>query len=154
MEILNCTKADFGQIVNDIVDFWDSDRTVGIHHPMFIYEFGNTAFVIKDNERVIAYLFGFFSQTEQAGYIHLIGVRKSYQGKGLGRLLYENFETIAKRYGCSKLKAITTASNQASILFHKKIGMKSLGEKNVNGINVVKDYSAPGQDRIVFEKDI
>lgn len=154
MEISYCTKADFDQILTDIVDFWGSDRTIGIHHPMFIHEFGNTAFVIKDHERVIAYLFGFFSQTEPTGYVHLIGVRRSHQGKGLGKLLYNNFEVIAKQHGCSKLKAMTTAGNQASILFHKKIGMKLLGEKNKDGIEVVKDYSAPGQDRVVFEKDI
>jgi GNAT superfamily N-acetyltransferase len=154
MKILNCTKTDFDQILTDIADFWGSDRALHLHHPIFIYEFGNTAFVIKDNERVIAYLFGFFSQTEQVGYIHLIGVRKSYQGNGFGKMLYDNFEAIAKRHRCSRLKAITTASNQASILFHKKIGMKLLGEKNVDGIEVVKDYSAPGQDRVVFEKDI
>ena len=154
MEILSCTKTDFDQILTDIVDFWGSDRTLGVHHAMFIYEFGNTAFVVKDSERVVAYLFGFFSQTEPAGYIHLIGVRKSYQGKGLGKLLYDNFEAIARRHGCTKLKAMTIAGNQASILFHKKIGMKLLGEKNVDGIEVVKDYSAPGQDRVVFEKNI
>ena len=154
MEILFCTKTDFDQILTDIVDFWGSDRTLGIHHPMFIYEFGNTAFVVKDGERVVAYLFGFFSQTESAGYIHLIGVRKSHQGRGLCKRLYDNFEAIAKRHGCSKLKAMTTVGNQASISFHKKIGMKLLGEKNVDGIEVVKDYSAPGQDRVVFEKDL
>lgn len=154
MEISYCTKADFDQILTDIVDFWGSDRTLGIHHPMFIYEFGNTAFVIKHHERVIAYLFGFFSQTEPAGYVHLIGVRRSHQSKGLGKLLYDNFEAIAKRRGCDKLKAMTTPGNRASILFHKKIGMKLLGEKNEDGIEVVKDYSAPGQDRVVFEKDI
>lgn len=154
MEILNCTKSDFNQILGDIVDFWGSDRTFGLHHPMFIYEFGNTAFVIKDNEKVIAYLFGFFSQTQQTGYIHLIGVRKSYQGNGLGKLLYDNFETVAKRHGCNKLKAITSLNNQASISFHKKCGMKLLGEKNRDGIEVVEDYSGPGLDRVVFEKDI
>ena len=154
MEITYCTKEHFDQILTDLADFWGSDRAFGLHHPMLIYEFGNTAFVIKDNETVVAYLFGFFSQTQPTGYIHLIGVRKSYQGKGLGKLLYDNFETIAKRHGCSKLKAITTASNQASILFHKKIGMTLLGEKNADGIEVIKNYSAPGQDRVVFEKDI
>jgi GNAT superfamily N-acetyltransferase len=154
MEILFCTKTDFDQILVDIVDFWESERTLSLHHPMFIYEFGNTAFVVKDGESVVAYLFGFFSQTGLAGYIHLIGVRKSYQGKGLGKLLYDNFEAVARGHGCRKLKAITTSGNQASILFHKKLGMKLLGEKNVNGIEVVKDYSGPGQDRVVFEKDI
>jgi GNAT superfamily N-acetyltransferase len=154
MEILFCTKEDFDQIITDIVDFWGSERTLGVHHPMFIYEFGNTAFVMKDGERVVAYLFGFFSQTAPTGYIHLIGVRKDYQGKGLGKLLYDHFEAIARRHGCNKLKAMTTPGNHASISFHKKIGMKLLGEKNVDGIEVVKDYSAPGQDRVVFEKDI
>jgi len=154
MDILPCTKADFDQILNDISDFWGSDRTLGVHHPMYIYEFGNTAFVVKDNERVVAYLFGFFSQTELTGYIHLIGVRQRYQGNGLGKMLYHHFETIARQRGCSKLKAITSAGNQASISFHKKIGMKLQGEKNVDGVEVVKDYSGPGQDRVVFENAI
>jgi GNAT superfamily N-acetyltransferase len=154
MEILHCTKTDFDEILNDIVDFWGSDRTLGIHHPMFINEFANTAFVIKDDEKVAAYLFGFFSQAEPTGYVHLIGVRQRYQGRGFGKLLYDNFEAIARRHGCRKLKAMTTAGNQASILFHKRIGMKLLGEKNTEGIEVVKNYSGPGQDRVVFEKDI
>ncbi len=154
MEILQCTKSDFDQILTDIVDFWDSSRTLGLHHPTLIYEFGNTSFVVKENDKVIAYLFGFLSQTESAGYIHLIGVRKNYRGNGYGKLLYNNFEAIAKQHGCSKLKAITIPGNQTSILFHKNIGMKLLGEKNVEGIEIIKDYSGPGLDRVVFNKDI
>ena len=154
MEILQCTKSDFDQILTDIVDFWDSSRTLGLHHPTLIYEFGNTAFVVKENDKVIAYLFGFLSQTESAGYVHLIGVRKNYRGNGLGKLLYNKFEAIANQHGCNKLKAITIPSNQASILFHKNIGMKLLGKKNEEGIEIIKDYSGPGLDRVVFEKDI
>jgi hypothetical protein len=154
MEIQHCSKTDFDQILTDIVDFWGSDRTLSTHHPMFIYEFGNTAFVIKDKDKVIAYLFGFFSQTDKTGYVHLIGVRQSCQGQGLGKQLYDNFTTLAKKQGCNKLKAITTIGNQTSISFHKKIGMRLIGERNENGIEVVKNYSGPGQDRVVFEKEI
>jgi len=154
MEIQQCAKADFDQILNDIVDFWGSDRALGLHHPMFLYEFGNTAFVIKSNDKVIAYLFGFFSQTDKTGYIHLIGVRKDFQGKGLGKRLYDHFTVLAKQHGCTKLKAITGAGNHASILFHKKIGMRLTGERNEEGIEVIKNYSGPGQDRVVFEKEI
>ena len=32
--------------------------------------------------------------------------------------------------------------------------MKLPGKKNENGIEVGKDYYSPGQDRVVFEKDI
>jgi hypothetical protein len=54
MEISNCTKADYDQIIAHIKEFWGSDRTLGIHQPMFIYEFGNSAYVIKDGDRVAA----------------------------------------------------------------------------------------------------
>ena len=92
---------------------------------MFIYEFSDTAFVIKDNEKIIGYLFGFLYQTERIGYVHLIGVRQSSQNKGLGTLLYDYFTKYSKNKGCTRLKAITTATNQLSIAFHKTIGMKN-----------------------------
>lgn len=154
MQIESCTKSDFDHILTNIVDFWGSDRTLSLHHPMFINQFGNTAFVIRDNGVVIAYLFGFFSQTDPSGYVHLIGVRQNFQGKGLGRALYDHFTTIAKAKGCNKMKAMTTPGNSASIAFHKKIGMKLCGEKNEKRVEVVKDYSGPGLDRVVFEKEI
>ena len=154
MQIELCSKSDFNQILTDIVDFWGSDRTLSLHHPMFIYEFGNTAFVIKDKEKVVAYLFGFFSQTDTTGYVHLIGVRQGFQKLGFGKLLYDHFTNIAKSRGCHKVKAMTTEGNKASISFHQKIGMKLCGEKNDEGLEVVKDYSGPGLDRVVFEKEI
>jgi len=150
-----CSISDYSQIINDICDFWGSDRTLGIHHPFLIYEFGNTAFVIKEAEKVIAYLFGFFSQTENSAYVHLIAVREQYQKMGLGELLYNHFIEIAKSNKITKVKAITKPVNSKSINFHKnKIGMTLLGEPNNNGINVVKSYSGVNEDRVVFEKNI
>jgi GNAT superfamily N-acetyltransferase len=154
IQIELCSKSDFNQILTNVADFWGSDRTLSLHHPMLIYEFGNTAFVIKESERVIAYLFGFFSQTEPTAYVHLIGVRQSFQGRGLGKHIYDHFIALAKSRGCNKIKAMTTPGNTTSISFHKKIGMKLLGEKNADGLELVKDYSGPGLDRVVFEKEI
>ena len=154
MKIQTCSVSDYHQILNDITDIWGNDRTLHLHHPMFVYEFGNSAFAIKEEDKVIAYLFGFLSQTEKTGYVHLIGVRQNYQHKGLGTLLYNHFITFAKNNSCIKLKAITTPTNHLSITFHKKIGKKMLGEKNAVGIAVIKDYSGNGQDRVVFEKNI
>lgn len=154
MEIELCTKSDFNQILTDIVDFWGSDWTLSKHHPMFIYEFGNTAFVIKDKEKVVAYLFGFFSQTNTTGYVHLIGVRHGFRRQGLAKRLYDKFTVMAKHQGCDKLKAITTLGNTTSLSFHKTLGMRPVGETNKNGIAVVKDYSGPGEDRVVLEMEI
>ncbi len=50
MKIEKCTMLDFNEITKDIVDFWGSDRTLHLHQPFLIYEFGNTAFVIKEDD--------------------------------------------------------------------------------------------------------
>ncbi|MGC1389618.1 MAG: GNAT family N-acetyltransferase [Bacteroidales bacterium] len=155
MKIEKCTKDDFNEIIRDISDFWGSDRTLHLHQPFLIYEFGNTAFVIRDKGIVIAYLFGFFSQTKNQAYIHLIGVREKYQRRGLGKLLYDNFIEIARSHKIQEIKAITKPINTKSINFHtKKIGMTMSGEPDKNGINVVKNYSGINEDRVVFIKDI
>lgn len=154
MGIEKCTVKDYHQILTDITDFWGNDRTLSLHHPIFVHEFGNSAYVIKVDTIVIAYLFGFISQVTPTAYVHLIGIHKDYQHKGLGTDLYNHFIAYAREKGCIKLKAITTPANNSSIAFHKKIGMTLSGNKNINGIEVVPDYSGPGQDRVVFEMDI
>ena len=153
MELSLCSKADFDQILRDIADFWGDERTLALHHPMFINEFGNSAFVFKEGECVIAYLFGFISQTGPVGYVHLVGVRQSHKRQGLGRRLYERFIEFAKAKGCQELKAITSKNNKDSIAFHKSLGMELIGEAE-EGVPIVKDYSGPGQHRVIFRKKL
>ena len=154
MEIVNCSKADFDEILLEIAEFRGDAQTRYLHHPMFLYEFGNSAYVIKEGSKVVAYLFGFLSQTGPTAYVHLIGVRQSHQRRGLGRRLYENFAAFARTHGCTKIKAITTPTNIKSIAFHKSIGMELIGSPNEDGIPIVKDYSGHGKHRVVFRKDI
>jgi L-amino acid N-acyltransferase YncA len=153
-QIFNCSHEDFLQIVSEIEDFWGSNRTLAYHHPMFINEFGDTAFVIKQNDKVAAYLFGFISQKESLGYVHLIGVRQDLQKKGLGKRLYGYFIKILKLKGIYELKAITAPTNEKSIEFHSRLGMTMIGLENEKGIKVVKDYSGVGQDRVVFKMQL
>lgn len=152
--ILNCSHSDFLQILADIEDFWGSNRTLSYHHPMFVNELGNTSFVIKNNDMVIAYLFGFLSQTEQTGYVHLIGVRQSHQKRGLGKKLYRQFIEYLKNIGVQNLKSITTPTNEKSINFHLSMGMKMTGIETEKGIRIIKDYSGLGQDRVIFKMNL
>ncbi len=154
MDITNCTKDDLDAIRQDISEFWGSDRNLQLHHPTFVYEFGNTAFVIRQEGRVVAYLLGFLSQTEPTGYIHMVAVRKPYRREGLGRRLYEHFTACVRDKGCTMLKAFTQVNNAASITFHKAMGFELQGIPNVDNIPVVRDYSGKGQDRVVFRKNI
>ncbi|MDR6195049.1 GNAT family N-acetyltransferase [Siphonobacter sp. SORGH_AS_0500] len=154
MKVENCILEDYFSIVEDIVEFWGSNRTLKYHHPIYIHEFGQTAFVIRDGGKPIAYLFGFISD-QSAGYVHLVGIRESYQKKGLGSLLYQHFIAYLKAKGYHKLKAITTPQNEKSIAFHHhKMGMEMIGELGKYTVPVVTDYAGKGEDRVVFIKDI
>ena len=154
MEVTICTKEDFNQVLAEFDQFWEHDRTVALHHPTIIYEFGNSSFVIKENGRVLAYLFGFLSQIEPVGYVHLLSVRRGFRRQGLANRLYAHFEQFARSRGCTRLKAITSPVNDLSIGFHKSIGMLPSGEPNSRGLPVVKDYAGPGRDRVVFIKNL
>ncbi|MDD5399014.1 MAG: GNAT family N-acetyltransferase [Dehalococcoidia bacterium] len=152
MEITICTKEDFDQILTDFGQFWEHERTLALHHPTLLYEFGNSAFVIRHDNKVVAYLFGFISQTEPEGYINLLAVRPEYRKQGLGRMLYQRFEHHAVEHGCLRLKAITSPANTLSINFHRNIGMIPIGEMDPTGVPTIKDYAGPGKDRVVFIK--
>jgi L-amino acid N-acyltransferase YncA len=121
---------------------------------MFVYEFGNSAYVIKDGDCVAAYLFGFLSQTEPTAYIHLIGVRTAYRRRGLARRLYDHFVTFAQAHGCTELKAVTTPGNNESLQFHQASGMELTGTPNRDGIPVIENYAGPGQNRVVLRRKL
>ena len=155
MLIAHCTKADFDQILLHLAEFWDEpDKVAPLHHPMFVHEFGDTAFAARDGADVAAYLFGFVAQTAPVGYVHLAAVRRPYRRAGLARRLYGHFTDVARSRGCRELKAITGPANRRSIAFHTALGMETLGTPNAAGVPVIRDYSGPGQDRVVFRRVI
>ena len=146
------TRDDFHQIRAELVDFWGTDHLRQLHHPMFLYEFGDTSLVIREDSRVAAYLLGFATTTGIA-YVHMIAVRKSHQRQGLGHVLYDYFTKLAVDRGCRELHAVTTPDNRQSIAFHRQIGMHLIGEPADDpDIPVWRDYAGPGEDRVVFRK--
>jgi len=153
-EISICTRQDYDQILDELQDFWDGRDIRHAHHPLFLHEFGNSAFVIRDGAKVAAYLFGFVSQTEPVGYVHLIAVRAPARRGGLGQKLFAHFIEFARRHGCKHVKAITSPSNASSIAFHQSLGMRLLGESNGKGIPVIPDYAGRDEPRVVFWKSI
>ena len=153
-KIQQCTVDDFKQIKEDILDFWGTDRTLYVHQRVFIRKFGESAYVIKEGDKVIAYLWGFVDNKRKIGWVHLIGVRISHQKKGIGRSLYSHFIKYAKEKGCNKVKALTIPENKESIAFHKKIGMTLLGIPNEEGTPIIKNHHNSGQDRVEMEIEI
>lgn len=156
MKVQTMSEQEFFFIKENLELFWGDRKDVfdPLHHQLFYRSFGNTTFVIKEGDEITAYMLGFYSQKESKAYVHMINVREPFRGRGYGRELYRHFSDIAREKGCEKIGAITSPSNELSILFHQSIGMNLLGEKNENGITVVADYAGAGRDNVVFEMDL
>lgn len=156
--------ADLEEIRRDLEQFWGShDKTLwtearkqkilSMHHAMYVHEFGDTSYIIRDHDRVAAYLFGFIVESRRLAYASLVAVRDSHKKRGLGERLYGAFSEDARSRGCVLLRAVTAPANKASIHFHTlRLGMTMQGEGGENGVRVVQDYAGIGEHRIVFEK--
>jgi GNAT superfamily N-acetyltransferase len=139
------TIEDLVAIVDDQREFWGERELSQLHHGLLVHEFGDTAFVIRDQAaRVIAYLFG-FPTPARVGYVHLVSVREGHRRTGLGRRLYAEFETRLRDGGAVALKATTRPSNARSIAFHSSLGFSATD---------TADYAGPGETRTVFWKDL
>jgi len=60
-----CTKSDLRQIKSELVDFWGTDRTNYVHSTSFLRQNGESSWVIKDGDKVIAYLLGFIDHEKK-----------------------------------------------------------------------------------------
>lgn len=148
------TVADFHSIIEQHATYWDSDLTLRLHHPIFIHEFGDTAFVIREGTAIAAYLLGLYAQTGPVAYVHMVAVHPDHRRRRLAHRLYDHFIELARARGCTHLKATASPLNELSIRFHTGIGMTAEGEMLDSGVPVVRDYLRPGHDRVVFTMPI
>lgn len=133
---------DLVTVAGEPEQFW-GERDLGrLHHPMLIHQFGETAMVMREEGRVIAYLFGLVT-AEGVGYIHLVSVREGHRRRGLASVLYAEFERRAEALGAKVLKSFTQPANTRSIAFHASLGFAAAEASG---------YAGPGQTRIVFTK--
>lgn len=146
--IQGARDGDLADILRDYPRFWgDSEFPRQLHHPMFFVEFGDTAFIARDEDtgQVVAYLLGFVAPTGD-GYIHLVAVRDDVRARGLGRTLYQAFERAARGKGATGLKALTSPENHASRALHAALGFTDQTH--------VEDYGGSGRTRIVMRKPL
>lgn len=154
MNVETCTRTDFAKILKEQTDFWGSDRALSVHHPMFIEEFGETAFVLRDSNEIVAYLFGFFARNDSYFYIHLVAVKKLMRSKGLAAKLYRHVEQLCRHRNVNMLKAITPPQNNASLSFHQALGFEITGTNKVDGIPFFPNYSGDGKHMSLLIKQL
>lgn len=156
MLLRQLTKADFDAIHQQLTTWWRPEIRA-LFHPMFLYQFGSTAFVAEIDHHIAGFVAGFRSQTNPAdAYIHLVCTNPQLRRQGVARALYEFFFQTSAQLGCRRVVAITGIDNHQSVAFHTSLGFRTIGvDSEIPPVeNYVPNYSGPGEHRILMGKTL
>jgi len=146
--------ADHKQIV-DVIPAWWGGRDLRHAVPrLFLDHFADTSFIAEQSGRMTGFLVGFLSpRRPREGYAHFMGVDPAWHGRGIGRLLYEQFFGLCRAQGRDTVRACTSPINRASVAFHQKMGFDLVpGDDQSEGIPFIRDYNRPGDPKVEFVK--
>lgn len=123
---------------------------------LFFVHFQSTSFVAEQDGQIAGFVTGFVSQTFlDEAYIHFVGVNPNYRKSGIARALYDKFFEAVSDAGIRTVRCVTSPVNKASIAFHRSLGFSiKEGGKLMDGVSVFEDYDGPGEDRVLFYKDL
>lgn len=119
-----------------MVDFIDDENTRYKIEDLenFISNKSNLGFVAKDNNKIIAFSFGYVlphPNGEKVFYFDAIDVMKDYQGKGIGTELMSYTKDYVKNIGCSEMFLVTNKSNVSACKCYEKSGAISESDDDV-----------------------
>ncbi|WP_117169481.1 GNAT family N-acetyltransferase [Paraliobacillus sediminis] len=154
MLIRNIESEDFEKITPILRDWWGG-RDMSLPK-LFFDHFQNTSFVMEDNNKIIGFLIGFLSQSQDGeAYIHFVGIEPTFRNKGIANSLYNLFFEEVQKQNVHKIKCITSIVNKKSIAFHTRMGFDIVpGDNLIDGISVHSDHGGEGVDRVLFFKEI
>lgn len=155
MQIRSLTPDDYAPLIA-VVDAWWGRPVAPMLPKLFFVHFHQTSFVAENHGERMGFLVGFLSPAlPDEAYIHFVGVRPDYRGRGVGRELYERFFQMARRANRSRVRCVTSSPNAASIAFHRAMGFALEGtDEGSAGIPIHCGYDGPGEDRVLFVKEL
>jgi predicted GNAT superfamily acetyltransferase len=143
-QIRRAVPTDYDVIIR-VVDAWWGREVSDSLDRLFLDHFFATSSVVESGGQLCAFLVAFLSPSVPSeAYIHFVGVEPAHRHAGLARLLYEDFFELARSAGRTRVTAITSPVNTASIAFHERMGFHGRGP--------VGDYNQPGTAHMVFER--
>lgn len=156
MNLRNIRESDYHPIISVIDEWWGGRQMADMLPRLFFVHFQTTSFVIEANDRLLAFLIGFISQSHpHEAYIHFVGVNPEFRKQGLGERLYNHFFEVVRQQGCVYVSCVTSPVNKGSIAFHTRLGFSAQpGDEEIDGISVKSNYDGNGQPRVVFNKKI
>jgi GNAT superfamily N-acetyltransferase len=126
---------------------------------LWLQHFTGTSWVVEDADgRLRGFLVAFLSQDHPGtAYIHMVASDPNVRRMGIGRAMYERAFADLAAHGARRVKAITWPGNRTSIAFHRSMGFAvddGPGTRPLYGTPAHVDYDGPGEDRVVFEREL
>ena len=144
----------------DVVDEWWGGRRMRPLLPrLWVQHFAGTSWVAEGPDgRLRGFVIALLSQDDPTtGYVHMVASDPNRRRIGIGRALYERlFVDLAER-GATRVMAVTWPGNRVSIGFHRSLGFvvdDGSGTQSIYGSPAHPDYDGPGEDRIVFHRNL
>jgi ribosomal protein S18 acetylase RimI-like enzyme len=115
-----------------IFNFLQDNDLTGIHKPSFytvsslIYLYGELGAVAYDNDKIIAASLNCPFLNERSAYIYTFAVKKSFQKKGIGRLLYKSILDNLRQRCYTKISLRVLKTNQTALLFWQAMGFSKI----------------------------
>ena len=156
MNIRPISERDHAPIIAVVDQWWGGRQMAGLLPGLFFAHFQDTSFAIDEDDRIIAFVIGFVSQSQpHQAYIHFVGIHPDHRKRGLGKQLYELFFETVRARGCDSVHCITAPINSGSIAFHRRMGFQiEKSDQERDGVPFTADYDGPGQDRVLFVKTL
>ncbi len=151
--------ADHPRIAEVMDEWWGGRGMRSLLPRLWLEHFTGTSWVAEDeNGRLRGFLVAFIGQDDpETGYVHLIAADPNRRHAGIGRALYERaFGDLAAR-GARRVTAVTWPGNRTSIAFHRAMGFRvddGPGTQPIYGTPAHPDHDGPGEDRVVFLRDL
>jgi len=154
MNMRNVREVDYHSVIAVVDSWWGGRQLADMLPRLFFAHFQQTSFVVEDNDQMVGFLIGFYSQTRpKEAYIHFVGVHPEYRSFGIGAQLYELFFETVRAQGCDMVRCVTSPVNKGSIAFHTRLGFEvEPGDTLIDGLSVKANYDGAGQPRVLFVK--
>lgn len=152
----HAAPSDYSPIIAVVDDWWGGRRMADMLPKLFFVHFRQTSFVAERDGLIVGFVVGFVSQTfPDEAYVHFVGVHPEFRKSGLGASLYERFLAAVAPLGCRKVRCVTSPINRGSIAFHQRMGFSAESSATIiDGIPVAEGYDGPGEDRVIFARDL
>jgi len=131
-----------------------------VQHPVHFYNimiryFGNTFFILKDENRIVGFVWGFVSQTDhEVLFLWQIGVAESHRGTKAVRQLMDKFIEAARENNCRKVHATVETENIASCKLFEKMRFRNISSGDTlieNGRKATINYYGSGTNQVLYE---